>query len=60
MITIIPDSFFERFIECLACAGHANSELCVYSVWVEREKEGESGHHLSSYVRSLDEFSLCR
>lgn len=25
---------FERFIECLACAGHANSELNVYSMRV--------------------------
>lgn len=32
MITIIPDRVFERFIECLACAGHANSELHVYSI----------------------------
>lgn len=24
---------FERFIECLACAGHANSEPYVYSIW---------------------------
>lgn len=59
---------FERFIECLACAGHANSEPYVYSIWGwdggggGRVGWGRGGASSSFLLRafSLDEFSLCR